>query len=82
MYGETRHVCHEDPALTTPAFRRLLEWLDDGVDSDGQTYLEVRRRLVAYFGRRNRPRAEDLADEVGHHDKRAVHSRQPYPRGS
>ena len=64
MYGQTQNVCHEDPALTTPAFSRLLEWLDDGVDSDGQAYLEVRRRLVAYFGRRNRPRAEDLADET------------------
>ena len=33
----------------------LLEWLDDGVDSQGETYLEMRRRLVAYFDRRNRP---------------------------
>ena len=64
MYVETQNVFHEDPATTTPAFSRLLEWLDDGVDSDGETYLEMRRRLVAYFGRRNRPTAEDLADET------------------
>lgn len=62
MYSQ--NVRHEDPALTTPAFARLLEWLDDGVDSDGERYLEMRRRLAAYFGRRTRPRAEDLADET------------------
>jgi DNA-directed RNA polymerase specialized sigma24 family protein len=42
----------------------LLEWLDDGADSGGATYLEIRRRLVAYFDRRNRPLADDLADET------------------
>jgi DNA-directed RNA polymerase specialized sigma24 family protein len=42
----------------------LLEWLDDGVESGGETYLEIRRRLVLYFDRRNRPSAEDLADET------------------
>ncbi len=50
--------------FTSLAFRRLLEWLDDGVDSHGETYLDVRRRLVAYFDRRNRPAPEDLADET------------------
>jgi len=29
----------------------LLEWLDDGIDSQGEKYLEMRRRLVAYFDR-------------------------------
>jgi DNA-directed RNA polymerase specialized sigma24 family protein len=42
----------------------LLEWLDDGVDSHGETYLEIRRRLVAYFDRRDRPAADELADET------------------
>jgi DNA-directed RNA polymerase specialized sigma24 family protein len=46
------------------AFKRLLEWLDDGVDSQGERYLEMRLRLVAYFDRRNAPAAEDLADET------------------
>lgn len=64
MHVETQNVFREDPALTTPAFRRLLEWLDHGVDSDGGTYLEMRRRLVAYFSRRQCPTAEDLADET------------------
>jgi DNA-directed RNA polymerase specialized sigma24 family protein len=42
----------------------LLEWLDDGVESHGERYLEMRRRLVAYFDRRNRPSADELADET------------------
>ena len=62
MYVVTQNVFQEDPALTTPAFNRLLEWLDDGVDSHGETYLEMHRRLVSYFDRRNRSTADDLAD--------------------
>jgi DNA-directed RNA polymerase specialized sigma24 family protein len=50
--------------LSGLAFRRLLVWLDEGGDSDGKTYLEMRQRLVAYFDRRNRPSPEDLADET------------------
>jgi hypothetical protein len=50
--------------LTQHAFDRLLEWLDDGIDSRGQTYLDIRQRLVAYFDRRNRPFPDDLADET------------------
>jgi DNA-directed RNA polymerase specialized sigma24 family protein len=42
----------------------LLVWLDDGVDSQGETYLEMRRRLVSYFDRRNRPFPDELADET------------------
>jgi DNA-directed RNA polymerase specialized sigma24 family protein len=38
--------------------------LDDGADSRGERYLEMRRRLVAYFDRRNRPTADELADET------------------
>jgi DNA-directed RNA polymerase specialized sigma24 family protein len=52
------------PKLTEPAFRRLLVWLDDGVDSQGETYLEMRRRLVAYFDRRNSVSPDALADET------------------
>jgi DNA-directed RNA polymerase specialized sigma24 family protein len=64
MHVLTRNVAHEEPVLTQVAFRRLLEWLDDGTESNGETYLEIRRRLVAYFDRRNRPAADDLADET------------------
>ena len=57
-------VFRETPAFTNFAFGRLLEWLDDGDESHGETYLEIRRRLVLYFDRRNRPAADDLADET------------------
>jgi DNA-directed RNA polymerase specialized sigma24 family protein len=50
--------------LTPGAFRRLLNWLDGGADSGGQNYLEMRRRLVAYFDRRNCPVPDELADET------------------
>jgi DNA-directed RNA polymerase specialized sigma24 family protein len=50
--------------LTPIAFSRLLEWLDDGVDSRGQRYLDIRDRLVSYFDRRNRRFPDDLADET------------------
>jgi DNA-directed RNA polymerase specialized sigma24 family protein len=42
----------------------LLAWLDDGTESHGERYLEMRRRLVSYFDRRNRPAADELADET------------------
>ncbi len=54
----------EESILTQHAFARLLEWLDDGEDSHGERYLEMRRRLVSYFDRRNRPAVDDLADET------------------
>jgi DNA-directed RNA polymerase specialized sigma24 family protein len=58
----TQEIGEEEPTLTEAAFSRLLTWLDDGVDSAGETYLEMRRRLVAYFDRRNRPAPDSLAD--------------------
>ena len=64
MFLSTPDVFPESPALTQTAFGRLLEWLDDGVDSQGEKYLEMRRRLVAYFDRRDRPAADELADET------------------
>jgi DNA-directed RNA polymerase specialized sigma24 family protein len=50
--------------LTAPAFRRLLEWLDEGTNSDGQKYLEIRGRLVDYFDRKRCSSPDDLADET------------------
>lgn len=50
--------------LTDVAFRRLLAWLDEGTDSGGARYLEMRRRLVAYFDRRRCAAPDDLADET------------------
>jgi DNA-directed RNA polymerase specialized sigma24 family protein len=38
--------------------------LDDGAGSHGQAYLDMRQRLVAYFGRRHRPSPDELADDT------------------
>src|SRR5690349_19330270 len=46
------------------AFRRFLAWLDEGTDSGGATYLEMHRRLAAYFDRKNCSSPQDLADET------------------
>jgi DNA-directed RNA polymerase specialized sigma24 family protein len=64
VHVQTQEVFREEPKLTKLAFNRLLEWLDDGVDSHGERYLEMRRRLVAYFDRRDRTAADELADET------------------
>jgi DNA-directed RNA polymerase specialized sigma24 family protein len=64
LYVLTQEALREEPAITQLAFTRLLAWLDDGVHSNGERYLEMRRRLVSYFDRRNRPAAEELADET------------------
>jgi DNA-directed RNA polymerase specialized sigma24 family protein len=64
LYVLTQEALREEPTITQLAFTRLLAWLDDGVHSNGERYLEMRRRLVSYFDRRNRPTAEELADET------------------
>jgi DNA-directed RNA polymerase specialized sigma24 family protein len=46
------------------AFRQLLLWLDEGQDSSGEKYLEVRRRLELYFDRKNCRFPGELADET------------------
>src|SRR5216683_127768 len=46
------------------AFRQFLQWLDEGVDSGGEKYLEMRRRLVSYFDRKNCLSPDELADET------------------
>lgn len=51
-------------APSAEAFRRFLAWLDEGADSDGERYLEMRRRLVAYFDRKRCSSPHDLADET------------------
>ena len=50
--------------LSENAFQQFLQWLDEGTDSGGETYLEMRRRLVAYFDRRNCASPDELADET------------------
>ncbi len=57
-------TAREERVLSPIAFDQLLAWLDEGQDSQGERYLEMRRRLVTYFDRRNRQAADDLADET------------------
>jgi RNA polymerase sigma factor (sigma-70 family) len=54
----------KDWTLDPQAFRQFLNWLDEGVDSNGERYLEMRRRLARYFDRRNCSSPDDLADET------------------
>src|SRR5574341_1054612 len=54
----------KDWVMNENAFRRLLKWLDCGIDSQGQRYEEMRRRLIDYFDRRNCYEPEDLTDET------------------
>ena len=54
----------KDWRLSETAFHRLLAWLDDGTNSNGETYLNIRQRLVDYFDRKNCRAADDLADET------------------
>jgi DNA-directed RNA polymerase specialized sigma24 family protein len=55
-----------DWIITPQAFERLLAWLDEGRDSDGQAYLQMRHRLVLYFQRKRCLTPDDLADETLH----------------
>ena len=64
MSVDAQGLLREESGFTNLAFARLLDWLDAGVSSNGQRYLEIRRRLVAYFDRRRRPFADELADET------------------
>jgi DNA-directed RNA polymerase specialized sigma24 family protein len=57
-------VRKSDWVLTQSAFQQLLDWLDGGSDSGGERYLEIRRRLVQYFDRKNCPSPEELADDT------------------
>lgn len=54
----------KDWALTQAAFRNLLEWIDEGADSGGEKYLEMRRRLVSYFDRKSCAAPDEMADET------------------
>ena len=54
----------KDWALSPHAFEQLLNWLDEGTNSEGRNYLEMRRRLVAYFDRKNCATPHELADET------------------
>src|SRR2546426_1678319 len=53
-----------DRTLTPGAFHKLLNWLDEGANSEGQKYLQMRQRLVAYFDRKNCLTPDELADQT------------------
>lgn len=46
------------------SFRQFLIWLDEGEESDGVRYLEMRRRLALYFDRKKCLSPDELADET------------------
>src|ERR1700743_155541 len=54
----------QDWEPTEKIFKELLHWLDEGTNSNGQRYLEVRRRLELYFDRKNCVAPAELADET------------------
>src|SRR5215470_2511698 len=64
MRVDLRAMVKRDRASTQEAFRYFLQWLDEGVDSGGERYLEMRRRLALYFDRKNCVSPDDLADET------------------
>lgn len=69
-YNSGPRRAHIAPSLkrdwtgTPQAFARLLAWLDEGSDSGGEVYLQMRRRLVLYFQRKRCLTPDDLADET------------------
>jgi len=46
------------------SFARFLAWIDVGSESNGEQYLALRNRLVAYFERKGCDVPDDLADET------------------
>ncbi len=54
----------KDWTLTPGAFQRLLQWFSGETESSGESYLDMRQRLVAYFDRKNCTAPDELADET------------------
>src|ERR1700744_2117269 len=54
----------KDWTATKNSFEQFLHWLDEGSGSGGEKYLEMHRRLAAYFDRKNCLSADELADET------------------
>ena len=46
------------------SFGRFLAFLDDGTETNGESYIEMQRRLTGYFARKGCPAPEELADET------------------
>jgi DNA-directed RNA polymerase specialized sigma24 family protein len=50
--------------ITPNAFQNMLSWLDNRDNSNGERYLEIRRRLVYFFDRKDCRNSDELADET------------------
>lgn len=62
--ARTRPRLKGEWALSPTAFRQFLTWLDGGVDSNGERYLEMRRRLEQYFAHKRCASPRDLVDDA------------------
>jgi hypothetical protein len=62
--ARTRPRLKRDWALSPTAFQEFLTWLGGRVDSGGERYVEMRRRLEDYFARKRCATPSDLADDV------------------
>lgn len=49
---------------TEGAFKKFLTWLDNGTESHGEAYIEMRRRMVSHFVRKGCSNPDELADET------------------
>ena len=49
---------------TADSFQRFLAFLDNGIESNGGSYIEMQRRLAGYFARKGCATPEELADET------------------
>ncbi len=49
---------------TAASFRRFLAFLDNGIESNGGSYIEMQRRLTGYFARKGCAAPVELADET------------------
>jgi DNA-directed RNA polymerase specialized sigma24 family protein len=63
MY-EARAKVPKAEEISEGAFGRFLTWLDDGVGTEGVSYVEMRKRLLSYFDRKNCRSPDELADET------------------
>jgi hypothetical protein len=72
----------QDWVPTEPAFRRFLEWLDEGQDSNGERYFEMRRRLVRYFDHKQcvQARLSEYVKGSRHFPKSLLHHAHPKER--
>jgi hypothetical protein len=61
---DERDSCPDEAAAALSSFHRMLRWLDAGAESHGARYVEMRRRLIAFFDRHDRPAPVALADET------------------